>query len=247
MLAHRWWPVLVWLGVIRLESTDFASANNTSTVLYTVIAAVAPQVQVVLCVSARRSPAQDGTFHRLRHPSGLVFLALKNTNYDRLRPLLQRPWGSYWRDFWRWEWVAAWDAGYHRDRCGRRNSPIDSSLRAPDDGRTLCSIPAARRCCQVIVYFLSRRAFKRRRERSPTWDYRPDGKILRACSCFLPRQQMSSRPSRRSRSPLSSGIRKQDSVIRTKYPTITIVDVDCVAISGYYTGPSHSKREPGLA
>ncbi len=44
-LACNWWYVLAWLGVIRAESTDMASANNTSTVLYAVIAAIAPHVE----------------------------------------------------------------------------------------------------------------------------------------------------------------------------------------------------------
>ena len=36
--------------------------------------------------------------------SVLVFLALKNTNRDRLRNLVRRPWGIYLRDLWRLEW-----------------------------------------------------------------------------------------------------------------------------------------------
>jgi len=36
-LVRNWWMVIVWLGVIRLESTDMASAANTTGVLYKVI------------------------------------------------------------------------------------------------------------------------------------------------------------------------------------------------------------------
>ena len=104
-LAHRWWPVLVWLGVIRLESTDFASANNTSSVLYTVIAAVVPHVDESFVSRLDEILRKTGHFAGYGILSALVFLALKNTNRDRLRLLLRRTWGTCWRDFWRWDWV----------------------------------------------------------------------------------------------------------------------------------------------
>jgi VanZ family protein len=34
-LLRAWWPGLVWIGLIAFESTDFFSAQNTSSVLYT--------------------------------------------------------------------------------------------------------------------------------------------------------------------------------------------------------------------
>jgi len=37
--------------------------------------------------------------------SALVLLALRNTNRDRLRPLLGRPWGTRLHDDWRAEWA----------------------------------------------------------------------------------------------------------------------------------------------
>jgi VanZ family protein len=163
-LAHRWWPVLVWLGVIRLESTDIASADNTSTVLYTVIAAVAPQVQESFVSQLDEVLRKTGHFAGYGILSGLVFLALRNTNCDRLRSLLSRPWGIYLRDFWRWDWVvlgmmvtvvtAAFDEIHQTfipSRTGRWQDVVLDSCGAA--------------VLQVGVYFLSRRAFKRRRDR----------------------------------------------------------------------------------
>ncbi len=163
-LAHRWWPVLVWLGVIRLESTDFASAGNTTTLLYTVIAAVAPQVDESFVSQLDEILRKTGHFAGYGILSVLVFLALKNTNYDRLRSVLPRPWGTYWRDFWRWDWVllgmlvtvvtAAADElhqSFIPSRTGRWQDVVLDSCGAM--------------VLQVIVYFLSRRAFKQRRER----------------------------------------------------------------------------------
>jgi VanZ family protein len=164
-LAHRWWPVLVWLGVIRLESTDIASADNTSTVLYTVIAAVAPQVQESFVSQLDEVLRKTGHFTGYAVLSGLVFLALKYTNYDRLRLVLNRPWGTCWRDFWRWDWVvlsmlvtivtATFDEIHQTfipSRTGRWQDVVLDSCGAA--------------VLQVIVYFLSRRAFKRRLERA---------------------------------------------------------------------------------
>ena len=164
MLAHRWWPVLVWLGVIRLESTDFASANNTSSVLYTVIAAVVPHVDQSFVSRLDEILRKTGHFAGYGILSALVFLALKNTNYDRLRPLLRRPWGTCLRDFWRWDWALARHAGDRRDRCGGRDPPkfIPSRTGAWQDV-VLDSCGAA--VLQVIIYFLSLRAFNRRRAR----------------------------------------------------------------------------------
>ncbi len=163
MLAHRWWPVLVWLGVIRVESTDFASASNTSGVLYTVIAAVAPQVEESFVSQLDEILRKTGHFTGYGILSALVFLALKNTNHDRLRPLLRRPWGMYWHDFWRGDWallgilvtiVTATLDEIHQtflpSRTGRWQDVVLDTCGAL--------------VLQVIIYFVSRRAFKRRRD-----------------------------------------------------------------------------------
>lgn len=163
-LAHRWWLVLVWLGVIRLESTDVASANNTSSVLYTVIAAVVPRVDESFVSRLDEILRKTGHFAGYGILSALVFLALRNTNYDRLRSLLRRPWGIYLRDFWRLDWallgmlVAVVTAAADEIH----QSFIPSRTGAWQDV-VLDSCGAA--VLQMIVYFLSLRVFNRRRTR----------------------------------------------------------------------------------
>lgn len=163
-LAHRWWLVLVWLGVIRLESTDLASANNTTGVLYTVIAAVVPQVEESFVSQLDEVLRKTGHFAGYAILSGLVFLALRNTNYDRLRPLLRRPWGIYLRDFWRWDWALL---GMLVTVVTAAADEIHQTFIASRTGRwqdvVLDSCGAA--VLQVIIYFLSLRAFNRRRAR----------------------------------------------------------------------------------
>ena len=36
-LLRAWWPAAVWVGVIAVESTDYLSSDNTSSVLYSVL------------------------------------------------------------------------------------------------------------------------------------------------------------------------------------------------------------------
>ncbi|MDR3748216.1 MAG: VanZ family protein [Acidobacteriota bacterium] len=103
-LAGNWWYVLAWLGVIRMESTSAASADNTSKLLYIVLATVYPNVQPSFVEQLDEVLRKSGHFLGCGILSVLVFLALRNTNRDRLRALL-RPWGAKVRDFWRREWV----------------------------------------------------------------------------------------------------------------------------------------------
>jgi VanZ family protein len=35
--VRAWWPAVVWIGLIAFESTDFFSAENTGSVLYTIL------------------------------------------------------------------------------------------------------------------------------------------------------------------------------------------------------------------
>jgi VanZ family protein len=104
-LLRNWWPVLFWLGVIRAESTDTASATNTGSLLYTVIAFVAPHVEHSFVDRLNEVLRKTGHFIGYGILGALVFLALRNTNRDRLRGVLRRPWGIYRRDFWRLEWA----------------------------------------------------------------------------------------------------------------------------------------------
>lgn len=104
-LIRNWWPVGVWLAVIRLESTDYASSTNTYGLVYqvtkVVFGAVDPQLVLMLNTILRKS----GHFIGYAVLSLLVFLALKYTHRDRLRPLLQRSWGGFFRDIWQLDWA----------------------------------------------------------------------------------------------------------------------------------------------
>jgi VanZ family protein len=97
--------VVFWLGVIRAESTDTASAANTGVILYKVIVTVAPHVEPSFVEQLNAILRKSGHFLGYAILSALVLLALRDTNRDRLRSLLHRPWGIYLRDYWRAEWA----------------------------------------------------------------------------------------------------------------------------------------------
>ena len=103
-LLRNWWPAVFWMGVIFAESTDFASANNTGGLLYSVISFVVPTVSHPFVDLLNEVLRKTGHFLGYGILSVLVFLALKNTNRDRLKNLVGRPWGIYLRDLWRLEW-----------------------------------------------------------------------------------------------------------------------------------------------
>jgi VanZ family protein len=160
-LIHNWWMVVVWLGVIRMESTDMASAHNTSFVLYKVLSAVAPHVRYESVELLNAILRKTGHFLGYGILSALVFFALRNTNRDRLRPLLRRPWGIYLRDWWRREWVviailftivtAACDEIHQTfipSRTGRWQDVVIDSCGAA--------------VIQVVVYLLTKRALSRK-------------------------------------------------------------------------------------
>jgi VanZ family protein len=100
-LARYWWPVAVWLVVIRLESTDYASSTNTFGLLYAIFGRIDPVVLLTLNSILRKS----GHFIGYAILSWLVFLALKYTHRDRLKPVLQRRWGVFFRDYWQFDWA----------------------------------------------------------------------------------------------------------------------------------------------
>ena len=91
----------------------------------------------------------------------LVFFALRNTNRDRLRNVLRRPWGIYLHDRWRLEWAAL--------------GVLVTIVTASFDEIHQTFIPSRTGCwqdvvfdscgavvLQVIVYVVSWRAFNRR-------------------------------------------------------------------------------------
>jgi VanZ family protein len=92
------------MGVIFTESTDMASSKNTGGLLYNVISFVAPHVDQGFVDVLNEVLRKTGHFLGYGILSVLVFLALKNTNRDRLRNLVRRPWGICLRDLWRLEW-----------------------------------------------------------------------------------------------------------------------------------------------
>jgi len=105
MLLRRWWPVGLWLFVLRLESTDYAASSNTLGLMYgisrAIFGGIDPTVLAVLNEVLRKS----GHFMGYAILSFLVFRALKYTQRDRLRLVLQRRWGIFFRDLWRWDWA----------------------------------------------------------------------------------------------------------------------------------------------
>jgi VanZ family protein len=159
-LIRNWWMVLVWLGVIRLESTDMASASNTTNLLYNVLAFIAPRIHPKFVEQLDEVLRKTGHFFGYGILSVLVFLALRNTNRDRLRPVLHRPWGIYFRDFWRGEWVAIGilftivTAAY--DEIHQTFIPSRTG-RWQDVVLDTCGAAAL----QVFVYLFSRRALNR--------------------------------------------------------------------------------------
>ncbi len=104
IIARNWWPVAVWLGIIRVESTGYASAQNTYLLLYRVLFFFFGRIDPRLVWELDHILRKSGHFIGYATLSGLTFFALRNTFRDRLRSAGQRPWGSYFSDYWRMEW-----------------------------------------------------------------------------------------------------------------------------------------------
>ena len=105
LLAKNWWPVGVWLVVISLESTNYASARNTFGLLYEVWTMLFGRVDLQLIVLMDTVLRKSGHFIGYAILSGLVFRALKGTQRDRLKQVVQRSWGTHFRDVWQLEWA----------------------------------------------------------------------------------------------------------------------------------------------
>jgi VanZ family protein len=104
-LARHWWPVAVWLVVIRLESTDYASSNNTFGLLYRISTAIFGRIDPVVLLTFNSILRKSGHLIGYAILSWLVFLALKYTHRDRLQPVLHRRWGIFFRDYWQFDWA----------------------------------------------------------------------------------------------------------------------------------------------
>ena len=105
VLARNWWPVAVWLGIIRLESTDYASSTATFGLLYKTFTLIFGRVDPRLLLELNGVLRKSGHFIGYAILSLLVFLALKHAHRDRLKPLLQRSWGTFFRDTWQFDWA----------------------------------------------------------------------------------------------------------------------------------------------
>ena len=45
-LLRAWWPATVWIGLIAIESTDYLSSENTSSVLYSILTRLFGQINL---------------------------------------------------------------------------------------------------------------------------------------------------------------------------------------------------------
>ena len=106
-ILRNWWPVAVWLGVIRLESTSYASADNTFHLLYRFLYVLFGRIDVGLVWTLDHVLRKSGHFIGYAILSLLTFWAFQRTHRDRLRLLLKRSWGTYLRDIWQWPWALA--------------------------------------------------------------------------------------------------------------------------------------------
>ena len=105
VLAGNWWPVAVWLAIIRLESTDYASSTATFGLLYKVFTIIFGRVDPRLLLVMNEVLRKSGHFIGYAILSALVFWALKRTHRDRLKPVLQRAWETFFRDTWQFDWA----------------------------------------------------------------------------------------------------------------------------------------------
>lgn len=104
-LAGCWWPVAVWLFVIRLESTDYASSVHTFGLLYRIATSIFGPISPRLVFALNSDLRKFGHFVGYAILGWLVFRALKLTQHKRLRLILQRRLGIFFRDLWRWDWA----------------------------------------------------------------------------------------------------------------------------------------------
>jgi VanZ family protein len=164
ILTKNWWPVVVWLGIIRLESTDMASSSNTSGLLYAVLSFLVPHINPQYVELVNEALRKTGHFLGYGILGALVFFALRNTNRDRNAPLLLRRWGIYLHDSWRVEWLLL---GMGVTVITASLDEIHQSFMASRTGRwqdvVLDACGAA--VLQIFIYFFSLRMLNRRRDR----------------------------------------------------------------------------------
>jgi VanZ family protein len=104
MIVRNWWPVALWLGIIRLESTSYASSRNTFRLLYAVLNFLFGRVSPYFVYELDHALRKSGHFIGYAVLSGLTFLALRDTYRDRMASTLHRRWGQNLGDWWQLEW-----------------------------------------------------------------------------------------------------------------------------------------------
>ena len=104
MIARNWWPVAVWLFIIRLESTGYGSAQNTFRLLYRTLSLLFGRVSPQFVFELDNVLRKSGHFIGYAILSGLTFLALRNTYRDCINASSPRPWGQSLGDFWQLKW-----------------------------------------------------------------------------------------------------------------------------------------------
>ncbi len=105
LLARHWWPVAGWLAIIRLESTDIASARNTLGLLDKACALLFGHLDPRLLIAINGVLRKGGHCIGYGILSVLVFLALKHTYRDCVKPGINRSPGAFWGDSWRLDWA----------------------------------------------------------------------------------------------------------------------------------------------
>lgn len=163
-LARNWWPTVVWMGILRLESTDAASSANTSGLLYAVLSLLIPRINAQFVQEINEVLRKTGHFMGYGILGILVFYALRNTNRDRIVPLLPRRWGTYLHDVWRLEWAMI---GMLVAVVTASLDEIHQTFLPSRTGRwqdvVLDGCGAA--VLQIMIYYVSLKALNRRRER----------------------------------------------------------------------------------
>jgi VanZ family protein len=97
--------VAVWLVVLRLESTDYASSTNTLSLLHRIAFAIFGPINPSVLEIWNTLLRKCGHLVGYGILGWLVFRALRLSQFKRLRLLLHRRLGIFFRDLWRWDWA----------------------------------------------------------------------------------------------------------------------------------------------
>ncbi len=77
-LLRAWWPALVWVGIIAIESTDLLSSEHTGSLLYKLITKLFRARQSCLFPAVPLLPAQDRARGCVRPVESLIAARLAN-------------------------------------------------------------------------------------------------------------------------------------------------------------------------